>query len=364
MFLTFITGQRKLYLINAVTIFVFLIISQGFFVSLFYETLDSSTVTAIIQIFLSLLIFLFFASLDRDSIEYFRRTIGMVGILVAFIAIYQIVARPFGLPYSYFEITNQQIGSILGFQRTIAYGGGGVFEFLRVSSTFAEPGDLAKFMLLCLAINYSAIKRNYGFWYQGLPSLTVILSQSIGGYFIITVLYFLFFNFKKMILYISLTFAFILLTFYFNDGLSILLNRFLSIYSGSVFLESVRFNSIGETIDLILPFLILGAGIGSADQIFENIVVANFWLNYTGEFGIVGVTLFLLLFGYIALKNSNLMQSWLKIWLLVEFIALFWKPGLLYASTIFAVFGLVYAIKRLKVNKKVWKNYPNIEDSQ
>ena len=356
MLVSLIFSGRKIAFKNAISVFIVLIIFQGLIVSLFYQLIDSSTFTAVFQMFLSLIIFLFFASFDSKNIDFFRSFITNFGVVIAIFAIYQVFARPYGLPFDYLEITNQQIGSIEGFQRTVEYGGGGNFEFLRVSSTFAEPGDFAKFMLICMSINFLRGTGFRIFLTQIFSTVGVIISQSIGGYFIVSALYALFFGLKRIVFFMFLLFLFFGLASLLAEGLLVFISRFDSIFTGSVFSASYRFIYISEALNRLESYAIFGAGIGNADLIFNQIIISSFWLNFAGEYGLFGITYFLVILGLMAVKANNSGENWLQVWLFVEFIALFWKPGLLYSSTLFALLGLIYATHKIKRNNKKIKN--------
>ena len=90
MLVSLIFSGRKIAFKNAISVFIVLIIFQGLIVSLFYQLIDSSTFTAVFQMFLSLIIFLFFASFDSKNIDFFRSFITNFGVVIAIFAIYQV----------------------------------------------------------------------------------------------------------------------------------------------------------------------------------------------------------------------------------------------------------------------------------
>jgi hypothetical protein len=359
MFYALILGRKKLSLSNPITFFVGIIIFQGILVSILRNNIDGSTVTSVIQILFSFLIFSFFATFDKSNVYYFRKVIGVLGFVVACIAIYQVLARPFGWQFSYLEITNQQMGSIDGFQRTVGHRGVGYFELLRVSSLFAEPGDLAKFMLICLCVTNLFRINKWKYISEVILIITIVISQSVGGYVILILLLPLLYSFSKQFLVAALIIVLLILAISYELGIDIFINRIDGIISGTAFSDSQRFLFIGEALNRISLVVFFGAGIGNADIIFGDIVVANFWLNFTGEFGISGLILFLSVFAYYGFKVRRLPEAWIKIWFFVEFIALFWKPGLLYSSTIFAVFGLIHALEIIHKKNKLTLDSPS-----
>lgn len=337
-------GYKKFPLASPGFLSIILLSFLGAFTATIWSNLDSSTATSILQMSFSVILFLFFSTFDRDKVRYLRICIGVVALVVVGYAIYQLIARPFGLPFGYLEITNQQYGSADGLQRTAAHGGSGSFEFLRVSSFFAEPGDLAKFLLIAMIVSYNRFSRGS---YQLLTILifgaTIFASQSLGGIFIlICILPFLVKakNIASIILFGSFM---ILPIISLDNNFDVFVGRLNSILSGSAFTDSNRFKFLNEALEVIALKPFFGAGVGSSDIVFSNMIIANFWVNLLGEFGLIGSLIFALTYIYYVIRAFSLPENWLKIWLIVEFMALFWKPQLLYSSTIFVLFGLIHA---------------------
>ncbi len=139
------------------------------------------TFTHLFQSILSIGILIGAASTDWDDfLPPLRKVLVVLVLVVIGYGFYQLVARRLGLPYAFLPMTNLQLGSDEGMQRGYSLVIDGA-AFTRISSFFAEPSDLGRFMLWVFALGYACREIKMKLFLMGAGVAGIALSQSMGS---------------------------------------------------------------------------------------------------------------------------------------------------------------------------------------
>ena len=204
--------------------------------------------------------------------------------------IVQLVQIYFGLESIRPHVTNLQYSTNLGSQRGFD-ATGSILERLRMPSTFAEPSDFGRFLIIAIAFSTQLSWSFYKISLQLLLFFGLTASMSFGA-IIIGLIAYLISNPKYYNLVLVAFLIMFLYVFYEYLPFSIT-SRIEGISSGSIFENSNRFKYFSDYWIIIQEKPFLGWGIGSADDVFSCCVVANFPINFIGEYGIVGLSLYI-----------------------------------------------------------------------
>ncbi len=271
---------------------------------------NMKTHTHLLQHLLAVGVLIGAQSLDWNRLlPRFRRTfLWLSGITLAY-AIYQYVARMHSLPFAFLPVTNLQISTDQGLQRGASLGLVATGGFARVSSFFAEPSDLGRFMLWCVAVGCGWIRDWIGLALIGVGIAGILVSQSMGGIvglcLLLPTLLFLKRDFQSSLL-IFLLGSMLLPSFVyvFPDAFNTVFTRaeLIATERESRLLKRARFAYLEENTEIFLEAPLLGHGLASIRTVAEDNVVGNAFMLLLIERGIVGTALFCMPFVFIAFK--------------------------------------------------------------
>ena len=291
-----------------------------------FNYLDVSTFTSFIQY---IILFVFFIVLyNTEDYSNFRNAWILVAVSCSILCIIQLVQIYFGLAVIRPQITNLQYSTDLGSQRGFD-AAGSILERLRMPSTFAEPSDFGRFLIIAIAFSTQLARSFLTVSLQLILIFGVSASMSFGAIIIGLVAY-LVSHPKPYNLVIVL--LIIVFSYMFYDYLPFsITSRIDGILSGSIFETSNRFKYFPDYWIIIEEKPFLGWGIGSADNVFSCCVVANFPVNFIGEYGLVGLLLytgFWIIVGHKLLMARAEVPRYVKFLVFFLLLSLAWKPQL------------------------------------
>ena len=313
-----------------------------------FNFFDESTITSLIQYVIIFLFFIFVYNMKKHS--NFSNVWILVAVACSVLCIFQLAQIYFGLEVFQPRVTNLQYttdqGSQRGFDAT-----GSIFDRLRMPSTFAEPSDFGRFLIIAIAFSTQLNRGFYKKITQVILVFGVTVSLSFGAIIIGLIAYFV--SNPKYSNLIVFPFLF-LFSYLFYDYLPFsITSRVDGLLSGSIFENSNRFKYFSDYWIIIQEKPLLGWGIGSADRVFSCCVVANYPINFIGEYGLIGFSLYLIFWSFI---GQQLLLVKAEVPRFVKFLVFFllfslaWKPQL-YDLVFWTI--LAYSISIIKEKKRM-----------
>ncbi len=266
--------------------------------------------THLIQYLLVIGVFISMRTLQWEEVfPRFRKLLFWLAALVLIYGAYQFFARSHNLPFAYLPITNLQLGADEGFQRGISNVALGAGIFTRVSSFFAEPSDLGRFMLWVFAVGYACERGRLRTLLVGLGITGILVSQSmggvVGGVFLVGVITLLKRDLRRAAMFVVVgSLALVAVAYFIPQSLETLANRAETIASGGSerLLQRGRFADMGDNLRLFMEAPLLGHGLASVKIVAPDNVVASAWELLLIERGLLGTILFMAPFFVIFLK--------------------------------------------------------------
>ena len=297
----------------------------GLLTSLF-RSLDVSTFTSFIQYTILFTFFVLVYNIEDHS--KFRTAWLFVAVSCSIFCIIQLIQIYFGLVVFRPAVTNLQYSTDQGLQRGFD-AAGSITNRLRMPSTFAEPSDFGRFLVIAMAFSTQIPRSLLKIILQLVLIFGVSASMSFGAIFIGIFSYFLAFpKYHSLPIFLLMLIFLYLLYDYLPFGISSKIDGFLS---GNIFENSARFKYFPDFLGIIAERPLLGGGIGSADNVFSCCVVANFPVNFIGEYGLVGLSLYAVFWIFICYKFFKFkaeVPNYVKFLIFFLLLSLAWKPQL------------------------------------
>lgn len=228
-----------------------------------------------------------------------RRGLLILALVVFSFGIYQALARGGGLPFAFLPVTNLQLGSDEGLQRGYGRSSSGG-SFLRVSSFFAEPSDMGRFMLWILALGYVCRNRSQKLLLMFIAMGGILISQSMGGLVGAVVLVGAAAVLRRDVRGLGLGVAamaivFPVLLYVFPQVTETVVSRAVTIWCDreAYLLDTGRFVDLSYQIETVLDAPLLGHGMASVEQVASSQIVSVGYILLLIERGLVGTFLFL-----------------------------------------------------------------------
>ena len=287
---------------------------------------DESTITSFLQYVIIFLFFIFVYNMKEHS--NFSSVWILVAVACSFLCIVQLAQIYFGLEVFQPRVTNLQYTTDQGLQRGFD-ATGSIFDRLRMPSTFAEPSDFGRFLIIAIAFSTQLAWGFYKNIIQLILVFGVTVSMSFGAIIIGLIAYF--FSNPKYSNLIAFAILFLFSYLFYEYFPFSITSRVDGLLSGSIFENSNRFKYFSDYWIIIQEKPLLGWGIGSADKVFSCCVVANFPINFIGEYGLIGLSLYIIFWIFICqqiLLTKTEVPRFVKFIVLFLFLSLAWKPQL------------------------------------
>ena len=175
----------------------------------------------------------------------------------------------------------------------------GADRFTRVSSFFAEPSDLGRFMLWILAVGYACAKGRLRLALMGMGLAGVLISQSMGGVvgvlFLVIVVTTMRRGFRRALLFLCIGAVMLAaLAHFFPQAAETLRTRveLIAIEREGRLLQRGRFADMEDNCRIILDAPYLGYGLASLKEIAPENVISSAIELLLLERGVLGASLF------------------------------------------------------------------------
>jgi len=270
------------------------------------------TISHLVQYVICLGVFMGCLEIDMNrQFAWLRRLILVLGAVALVYGGYQFIARVADLPYAFLPITNLQLGADEGFQRGYSTFYLGAHAFTRVSSLFAEPSDMGRFMLWVYAFGSACRERRLKIALSCVGIAGILVSQSLGAVVGVAVLVatatLLRRNLRECVVQAVLlgTVACSILYFSPNIGRALGDRVAMILQDRQGYLDRAgRFRDRHKNMEVFYENPWLGHGIGSVKKVAPENVISHVYTVVLIERGLVGTLTYYFPFLWVFLRLS------------------------------------------------------------
>lgn len=316
-------------------------------VGVFYFTTTAKFITHGLQTIFCVLTILYFSKYNILSATPQKLLNATVLVVLAYL-LYQFIGRFLGWDYTFLKINNLQLhsaGKSEGFQRGYHLLGSRILE-LRPNSFFIEPGTLGYFGVGMFLLNKKIL-------FKLISAFILLLSMSLGAYFIFCFVIICMFLIEKrflvlsIIMFISTNLVFILHNYseIFRTNVT---ERILRVFFEGGFNGEKRLRHINVFYDSYLESPIYGYGLYGEKFILGDTALSMVYQMLLVERGLIGTLFYMLPMLVFGFYRSSKLQKTIAIF---YFTSMLWKPYKFFIPSF--LFASLMLSKRTRIKKSL-----------